>query len=508
MTIDNSGLVADALLRTDPALYKSIDGANSWKTAVCTRGARVAKYRRYEEGDHDANITTQMRNMLRLREDSSDLDEFSINYMAIIIDKMASRLKVSEVTTDDEVQDEYISHLLELNDWDALQGVYYRGAIRDGDSYAMVDPLTLKWTTEPAYDGFSGIVAIFQKSSNYPVWACKLWSEADNADISEDDVSYSTTMKIKVYQRYKITNFQGGVGGQSVEPLNGVETDQGVDITTNVQAFALEIVPVIHFSNLVDNYTQYGKSELRKAIPIQNVLNRTLYSMVMASEFAAFKVAWSIGLELDKSGIMPGDVLNLVLVDSTGKVIIPSTLEEIEFLKAVRVGEFDATDISQYTNQLAEIVKHISQVTQTPIYGVTAEGNLSGEALKQLEIGLIGKIKRFQNENTAAVRQLIELTAMIQKAYDTGEGQPPELEGISVNWQSPEILDTSAAVTSIVTVREKAPGLFSDDFFRQRLGAAWNMTQSQISAEGKSADENNSISFNKITGAGGEVPLV
>jgi hypothetical protein len=422
--------------------------------------------------------------------------------MAIIIDIMASRLKVSEITTDDEVQDEYITHLLELNDWDALQGVYYRGAVRDGDSYAMVDPLTLKWTTEPAYDGFSGIVAIFQKSSNYPVWACKLWSEADNADISEDDVSYSTTMNIKVYQRDKITNWTGKICGQGVTAGED-ETDP----------WTLDIVPVIHFSNLVDNYTQYGKSELRKAIPIQNVLNRTLYSMVMASEFGAFPVSWSIGLELDKSGIMPGSVLNLVVVDDTGKVVTSPSVEQIEFLKAVRVGEFGATNISQYTNQLAEIVKHISQVTQTPIYGVTADGNLSGEALKQLEIGLIGKIVRFQNENTSPIKLLIQLSYEIHKNLSRDE-EPPiptppaKLEGISVNWKSPEILDTSAAVTSIVTVREKSPGLWDDEFYRQKIGGIWGMTQSQITAEGDKATNTQAQEFSNITGASGGVPVV
>jgi len=500
MTVDNSGLIASALYKTDPALYAAIDGGNTFKASILTRGARVGKYRRYEEGNHDAQITDQMRAMLRLMADDADLGDFCGNYCGIVVDKMAGRLKVSEVTTDDEAQDKWISWLLERNNWDAMQGIVYRGAIRDADSYVMVDPTTFKWTTEPAYDGFSGVFAIFPASGGWPLWACKIWSEAENQDLAEDETPMTAVMHIKVYQPNEITNWIGEVNGQEVSPGEAEE-----------KQWPLGYVPVVHFANLSDNYTQYGKSELRKAIPLQNVYNRTLHSMVMASEFSAFKVAYSIGIEIDKSGITPGAVINLVVTDAAGKVVTDLTDAQIEFLKSVRVGEFDATDISQYTNQLAEIVKHMSQATQTPIYGVTAEGNLSGEALKQLEIGLIGKIRRFQNENTAAIRQLFQLSADIQQAfsYPGLEVQPPQsLDGISINWASPEITDVSATITSILAVREKAPGLFDDDFFRQKIGGLWGMTQAQIVAEGEKATNTQAQAFDQITGAAGNRPVV
>jgi hypothetical protein len=389
---------------------------------------------------------------------------------------MASRLRVSEITTDNEQQDNYISELLESNDFESLQGVFYRSAIRDGDSFVMVDPETLTWTSEPAYDGFSGVVAIFDQMQDYPLWACKLWSEADTKDLAGADNSSTVQMKIMVYQPARITTWKGGINTQSAEPDN-------MD-GTNEMAWPLGYVPIIHFANLVDNYTQYGESELRVATPLVDVMNRTLHSMVMASEFSAFKIAWSIGMEINKEGITPGAVLNLVLQDASGNAISDMTAEQIAFLGAVRVGEFSESDISQYTNQLDAITKHVSQVTQTPIYGVTSEGNLSGDALKQLETGLIGKVNRFQRENTGAIRLLIELTAEIQNTFNTGVGSAPDLEGISVNWASAEIIDVGTAITSILDIAERKPNLFSDDFLRQRIGGLLGLTQSQIVAEG------------------------
>jgi len=449
--------------------------------------------------------------MLRLTSDDADLTDFSINYMRIVVDKMAGRLRVSEITTKDEVQNKWISNILTYNDWESFQGILYRAAIRDGDSYVMVDPQTLKWMAEPAYDGFSGIVAIFASAQDYPLWACKLWSEVDTAvDQVGEESSTTVAMKLTVYQPNSITYWKGGVGTQEVEEDQRVIVATGqVDFMGHDQEWLLSFVPIIHLANLIDNYTRYGESELRVAIPPQNVLNRTLHSMVMASEFAAFKIAWSIGLELDKSGITPGAVLNLVLTDSSGKVITELTADQIAFLQACRVGEFAETDISQYTNQLAEIVKHISQETQTPIYGVTAEGNLSGEALKQLEIGLIGKVKRFQRENTGAIRLLIELTAAIQSKFETEiEGEAPKLEGISINWQSPEILDQGQQITALVTMREKAPGLFDDDFYRQRIGGILDLSQTQIKEEGEKATNSQSMLFETMSGGGGSVPIV
>jgi hypothetical protein len=339
----------------------------------------------------------------------------------------------------------------------------------------MVDPETLRWTIEPAYDGFSGVCAIFDQTGGYPLWACKLWSEADTKDIAGEEQSDTVMIKMLVYQPDRITSWKGDTGSQEV--ISDMPE----------QKWPVDTVPVIHFVNLSDSYTAYGESELRVAIPLQDVLNRTLHSMVMASEFSAFKIAWSIGMELDKDGITPGAVLNLVLEDKLGNNINDPTEEQIAFLNACRVGEFAETDISQYTNQIEVLVKQISQTSQTPIYGITSDGNLSGEALKQLEIGLTGKVGRFQRENTSAIRQLIELTAAIQKEFDTGMGDPPKLGGISVNWKESAINDITSQIASLIMMRKDAPGLFDDNFYRQRIGGLLGLSQAQIVTEGDNA---------------------
>ncbi|MFA5716043.1 MAG: hypothetical protein WC998_09895, partial [Candidatus Paceibacterota bacterium] len=183
---ENSRLISDALLKTNPALYANIDGGNSWLAAIMQRGARVSLYRNYEKGDHRADMTTQMRSMLRLTDDSAGLKDFNDNYCKIVIDKMAGRVSVSEISSGDEsIDSNWLEPLLDKQDFQAAEGMWWRGAITDGDAFVMVDPITMLWSSEPAYDGFSGMVAVYNQLTRKPVWACKLWSESDIQDQAE-----------------------------------------------------------------------------------------------------------------------------------------------------------------------------------------------------------------------------------------------------------------------------------------------------------------------------------
>jgi len=510
MATENSGLVVAALEQTDLELSRSIDALNSWKTAIAKRGARVRLYRNYERGDHRANITKEMRKMLRLVEDEAAMNDFNDNYMRVIIDKMAGRLFVSSISASDET-DVWIKEILSMNDFDAQQQTWFRGAIRDGDSYVIIDPETLSWVSEPAYDGFSGLVVIIDSMTRKPVWACKLWSEADTSDIAGDDPTQAV-MKLIVYQPDRVSYWIGEEGAQGVRPDNKIaqaaQTDaDGTPLEpVNYEEWPLETLPIIHYANQIDNFTQYGESELRPAVPLQDVLNRTLHSMVMASEFSAFKLLWSIGFEIDVDGIAPGGVVNLVL-KAGGATITDFTDEQIEFIKAAKVGQFEASDISQYTNQVDKIVQQISQSTQTPIYGVTASGNLSGEALKQLEIGLLGKIERFQRQNTDALKELVQMTAAIQNEFE-GNGNAPAIDDVRIIWRPAEILDVNARITTLVSLREKAPGLFTDEFFIERIGSLLGMSQNDTKEQVEKSALEQGMLFEALTGGGGTIPPV
>ena len=515
MSNDNSGLIADALVKTQPIMSLSMDVEDTYRTWIKQQGAKVSLYRDYERGNHRSGITTQMRKMLRLPNDDTGMNDFNDSYCAVIIDKMSGRLHVTEISTSNDTAPNddklWLNPILEYNHWTALQGTTFRGAIRDGDSFVMVDPETLAWTSEAAYDGYSGMFALFENNTSTPYWACRIWSEASEADQKE-------VMRVVVYETDKVSYWRGEEGGNELRPDNIVSLEEvrrlggevivpaGADIKNtfqNYRPWPVSMLPIIHFVNKYDNYSDSGESELRPAISLQDVLNRTLHSMVMASEFSAFSILWAKGIAIDVNGIVPGAVINLLLKDSAGNLIDPSP-EATAFLQAVAVGQFQGSDISQYTGQIDKIVREISQATQTPIYGITSQGAISGEALKQLEIGLIGKCERFQRQNEDAVRSLIKLTAEIQSVFKTEyKGvNPPIINAVQVSWKSPEILDVTAQINALKDLRRDCPGLWSDEWYRAKIGGLLGMSQSDIKTEGENAKSESQFKTDLITGGG------
>lgn len=490
MSSENSGLIASALEKSNPELYLSMGAGDVFRTYVKQQGARVALYRDYERGDHRAVITNQMRKLLRLTEDDSGMVDFNGNYCGIVIDKMAGRLHVSEITTGDiKIDEEWLTPLLEKNSFDNLQSTTIRGAIRDADSYIMVDPQTLAWTSEPAYDGYYGVVAIFETGEHTPIWACKIWNESET-----HLATYNATMRLVVYQPGSVSYWRGIEGASEVESDDRVEAVVNDDlgngyseqrvITGNNARFPIASVPLVHFVNRYENYSETGESEIRSAIPLQDIYNRTLHTLTYASENAGYTKPWSKGMEISVDGLVPGAVINLVLKDTQGNVIVEPSAEMLQFLQAVQIGQIEATDTTQFITTLDKIVREISQVTQTPIYGVTADGNLSGEALKQLEIGLIGKIVRFQRQNTDAIKALIMLTAEIQNAFRIeGLGNAPVIEDVMVTWQNPEILDVTSQIAALTQMRTSAPGLWSDDWYRAKIGGLLGMSQADVAKQ-------------------------
>lgn len=513
---DNSRLIADALYKTDPDLAGSFATLEAYANEIGEQGARVALYRDYERGEHRSGITDQMKAMLRLGEDGTGLNSFNDNYCSIVLDKMVSRIHVGEMSLPEDKGDAakaWVSDTLERNDWDALQGMLFRCTIRDGDSFVMVDPRTLMWSVEPAYDGFSGVVAIFDGISKTPAWACKIWSEAIEGTGLEADDTVSAPMRLIVYQPNRISYWLAVENGTEVRPDDRVQLDDipiisgggdqpeasGVPRLTNELSWPLGKVPIVHFANKYDAVSFMGESEIRTAIPLQDVLNRTIHSMVMASEFSAFRIKWSIGMEIDADGITPGAIVNLTLKDENGRVVSDITEAMAKFLDAVKVGEFEATDMSQYINQVVMVVKEISQNTQTPIYGITVEGALSGEALKQLEIGLIGKVERFQHENTDSVRELLVLTSQIQNAFDTAvDGDAPQFMKVSISWKSAEILDVTSRIAALVKMRADAPGLFPDSWYRKRIGGLLGMSSADIEEVDANAQAENQNALEQL----------
>ena len=119
---------------------------------------------------------------------------------------------------------------------------------------------------------------------------------------------------------------------------------------------------------------------------------------------------------------------------------------------------------------------------------------------------LLGKIERFQKQNTDAIKELVEMTAEMQNTFE-GENAPV-VDDIRVIWKPAGLLDVNARINTLTTMREKAPGLFVDEFYIERIGALLGMSQADIKAEIEKAQSQQGMLFETLSGGGGTIPPV
>lgn len=412
----------------------SVDG---WATDQDMRGAKVDLFRRYVDGDHRANLTPEMRKLLRIV-DAGSLNEFNDNHIDTIVQTMSDRLRVTAIEADNPEASEWSSEVMELNRFDGLQIDVHEAAIRDGDTYVLVawdnEAKRVTFSHEEAWDGSSGMLAIFDSAKNVHI-AVKVWSETTE--------SLADTVRVNVYYADRVEKYISR-GGATLDKL-----EEGVYPWVMADRSPIG-VPVIHFPNKKRDKLGYGQSEIENAIPLQDALNRTLYSMVMAAELTAFQVRYSIGTKFP-AGITPGMAIEVYAKDGDGKPMAPDE-QSIEWFKAIRIGAMEQGELVPFIEQARWLKGEMFESTSTPMPGSGGD-NASGESLKQREIGLIGKVERFQVRGGNAWESVMDMAWRVQAAF--GTDSPPDYARFYCRWKSAEIRNDTVVIDNALKVADK-----------------------------------------------------
>jgi len=421
-------------------------GIESWLADEEARAEKVRLFRAYVDGDHRANLTNEMRRLLRITGSGGSMNEFNDNYMDIIVQTEADRLEVTAVEAESgagEAQDaalnEWVANLLAHNRFDGMQGAMHEGAIRDGDTYALVDFDMARGgariTHEPAYDGTRGMLVV-HGDDGYPAIAIKIWRTTQE--------SIADTMRINVYYPDRIEKYIApGMG--SVERYI-VEGEDWPALWPRVNG-ELMGVPVRHLPNRPKSYSERGISEIENAIPLQDMLNRTLYSMVMTAELTAFQIKYAAGFT-PPAGITPG-----MWITIGGDGLTKDDVWE--------VGALEQGSIVPFIEQAKWLTSEMGKITRTPSPEFMGGDSASGEALKQREISLLGKVKRFQISGGNFWEDVIALAHRVETAY--GKALPPYAR-FNCKWTNAEIRNDTAVVESAV---KAAPYMGQRETLRQ-----------------------------------------
>ncbi|MGJ3241161.1 MAG: phage portal protein [Anaerolineae bacterium] len=446
----------------------SLPARMSWESFVAheeIRAAKVREYRDYNDGEHDVELSPEMKEMLRS-------DGLNLNHCENILETLSDRLRLSRVqaTVIDETGEpdlvassnanEWINRL--TRQWNALDGLQidlHDAIPRDGISYVMAqydsDAQAVKWTHEEAFDGHEGVIVLWGNDSSKPTMALKIWHETQrNGKHLLDNVMYTVYFPDRI-EKYVST------GGNLQPRLD----DRGEHVYPWIMMDGSPIgVAVVPFVYKGRRYNRHGLGRLEQVIPIQRAVNRTFTSTIMTSEHIGFPIRYALGMEVPAT-IKPGTWLNVKVPSTTAGPngsSRPTTAEErvkiLDAITKIKIGQIESARLEGLLSEIQQFIAQMYIVSGTP-YPEGAGANISGEALKQLDIRLVGTAGRCQTSWGNSYEQLIKLSARIESVFGGNTVWSDDTVLLDAQWESAEVRDDATVISNAKEATEIIPEL-------------------------------------------------
>jgi hypothetical protein len=182
--------------------------------------------------------------------------------------------------------------------------------------------------------------------------------------------------------------------------------------------------------------------------------------MVMTSELSAFQIKVALGF-LPPAEVTPG---MWVVV---GEGAIPADQKVDAFV-------LEQAQLVPFISQAQFLIDQIGTISQTPLPGQMGGDSASGEAIKQRETGLVGKIKRFQIKGGNAWEDVLSLAANIQNAFGTTSA--PRVGRWVCRWQDAESRNDAEVVANVKLMRE----LMGDEQALREVAGVFGWDETQI----------------------------
>ena len=374
----------------------------------------------YYSGDHPlARLTDKAKEgFQRLLKHSRS------NYVGLVVDATAERIQVDGVRIGDaEIGDAEAWRIWQANNLDADSDLLITEAVKVGRSFMLVapNPADAKTPIVTGEDCTQAIVAYAPGGRRERAAGLKAWSDDWTGELMA-----TVYLPDAIYKFKAPKPVQGVVGNPKWEPRQ-------VDGEPWPAPNPLGVVPLIEMQNRPD-LLGGCMSEIEDVLDIQDRINKTLIDRMMAQEFSAFRQRWMTGYE--------------VPTDDNGQPIEPfkAAVDRLWVIEDenVQVGEFQATDISPYLRAVEADVKDMAARTRTPSqYLLGAMVNISGDALKAAESGLVSKVKQRQRPFGEAIEEVVRL-------YLRAAGDDRDLSSIETIWHNPEFRTEGELVDALL----------------------------------------------------------
>lgn len=224
------------------------------------------------------------------------------------------------------------------------------------------------------------------------------------------------------------------IEGNTNRPLWAPREVVGEDWPAPNPLGAVPVVPFLNKPRLMGG----PRSEIDGVTDTQDRINETLFLRHMAVQYAAFRQRWAAGVPLDVDE-ETGLPRNPFPDAATNSLFIAES-------EHARFGEFNQTDLAGYLGAVKDDVTAIAAQTHTPPHYLLGEMvNLSAEALKAAEAGLISKVRR---RMVSFGESWEEVWGLAFRA--AGDDERADTVDAEVIWRNPEFRTEGETVDALV----------------------------------------------------------
>lgn len=224
----------------------------------------------------------------------------------------------------------------------------------------------------------------------------------------------------------------------------------------------LGVVPLVE---LVNRPRLLGEplSDIAGTVAMQNAVNLLWAYMFNAADFASFPQRIVLGMERPTVPVLNDD----------GQVVgeRPIDLERFAIDRVVwledpdaKIGEWSAANLEAYSKIIEVQVGHIAAQTRTPQhYLVGRMANLSADALKAAETGLVKRTEEKTEHFGRAIREIFRLVALVQN----NPAKARAIKRSQVLWKDVESRSEAQLVDALIKLKQIG---FPFEYLAERYG--------------------------------------
>lgn len=350
-------------------------------------------YQDYYNGDHRTAFASEQWKTAF----GHTFKRFRDNLCPRVVDAKADRLQIAGFTSDDAKTEDAIdevtgevtgertvdpaadaaSVIWKANRMDRRAGEVHVGALRDGDSAIIVWPHPEPGNPPVLYPQKAEQIAIKYDQSlpGLIEYAVKVWP----AKWVKEGARVQWRLNIYYADRVERYITKEAVDGL---PQDHKKFDYYVpseQYEGNYEEYDYGVVPVFPFANNAMT-AEYGRSELRDIIPIQDALNKSMADMLIAGEFHSLPQRWATGLEVE---IGPDGQVKDGPIQAGSQRMWTTPNDQARF------GQFEPASMQGFVTTQDSYRAEIARISGTPLHYLLLTGDFpSGAALDAAETPL------------------------------------------------------------------------------------------------------------------------